>query len=391
MQLLSEKEIEDILVLYPELIEEGLTLIKRQGQLENRRTDLMFKDNNNQILLVELKKGEITLGHIEQIEDYIQKLSKQNLPVIRGMIIGQFIPNSLRVLCQQKNIEWKEIKTEVIYNHLLENDKEILEQHFYSGKLHLKSLEKESISFQEYLNETSPFGVPYTSYQFFKPIDASPALSEDKQANQVIADQFKNLILHLNFDRMMFHQNIRVIRKPNSQPTWVVKTKDGSWQGYVLNYLIYKNQESQPISCEVYLGTIGYRGNKPVFEDETSRFIVIDVGKGKQKVSTQYGFHKYLRTEAEALFPFYELKFSARGLPKSIWDSIYRSLSRYGYHVRDSEDRKSKLLWIGDINLNDSNVEKSLGNLIEALFATTIVKSHFKEAGKGILFEFLNE
>ena len=71
MQILSEKEIEDILVLHPELIEIGLTLLGRQEQLENRRTDLTFKDNKGRLLLVELKKGIILEEHVNQIEDYM--------------------------------------------------------------------------------------------------------------------------------------------------------------------------------------------------------------------------------------------------------------------------------------------------------------------------------
>lgn len=50
MYILTEKEIEDILVFHPELIEENLVLLERQGQLESRRTDLMFKDQYGNLL-----------------------------------------------------------------------------------------------------------------------------------------------------------------------------------------------------------------------------------------------------------------------------------------------------------------------------------------------------
>ena len=77
MHILSEKEFEDILVIHPELIEEGLGLLERQGQLENRRTDLIFADKNGSILLTELKRDVITLNNIEQIQDYMDRLKKQ--------------------------------------------------------------------------------------------------------------------------------------------------------------------------------------------------------------------------------------------------------------------------------------------------------------------------
>ncbi len=390
MHVLSEKEIEDILVLHPELVENGLTLLGRQEQLENRRTDLTFRDNKGGLLLVEVKKAIVMEEHVEQIEDYINKLKKSYKDELRGLLIGQVIPPSIQLLCETKNIEWKEIAVDEIYTYLQKNNIDLLGQVFFSEKLHKKAKEVKTMDFQEYLNETSPFGVPYTSYQFFKPIDASPELSDDNEANQLVADQFKDIVLNLQFDRTMFDGNVRVIRKQDSEARRVVKTKDGSWQGYILDYLLYTKDALQPIPCELYLGSIGYRGNKPTFKDGKSRFLVLDIGKGKQKASTQYGFHKYLRTESKALYPFYELKFNAVGIPKSNWGKIYYCLERFGYFIHDTEKNNSKSLWIGDIELGKEDTGKEVGNLIEALFATTIVKGHFKKGDNGISFDFLS-
>lgn len=391
MQVLSEKEIEDILVLHPELIESGLTLLKRQGQLENRRTDLMFKDSKDQILLVELKKGVVSEDDIAQIEDYVQRINKLKKGTNRGMIIGQLIPSSIQLLCEERKIEWKEINVADLYEYLQRHNNDLLNQFFFTDKLNEKAKEVKTLSFHDYLNATSPFGVPYTSYQFFKPNDASPELSENNQENQIVADEIKEIILNMEFNRKLFNGDVQVIRKPDTQPRWVVKTKDGSWQGYVIDYLLYIEDNQQPVPCELYLGTIGYRGNpKAIFIDEKSRFIVLDIGKGKEKVSSQYGFHKYLNTKRRALFPYYELKFNAIGTPRENWGNIYYSLNEYGYIVKESEDKKSNLLWIGEIELGKETTEIGVANLIEALFATTVVKSHYMKVGKGISFEFLS-
>jgi len=175
---------------------------------------------------------------------------------------------------------------------------------------------------------------PYTSYQFFKPQDASQELSENKKENQIVADEFKNLILDLEFNQSLFNGEVKAMRNPDTESRWVVKTKDGSWQGYIIDYLLYIGKNQQPIPCELYSGTIGYRGNpKAIFSDEKSRFIVLDIGKGKQKSTTQYGFHKYIRTKRRALFPFYELKFNARGIPKENWQFIYYQLNKLIYLI----------------------------------------------------------
>lgn len=223
--------------------------------------------------------------------------------------------------------------------------------------------------------------------KFLKPRDASPELSENKEANQLLADQFRDMILDLPFDRELFHGQVRVMRKPDSKAKWV--EKNDFWKGYVLDYLLSTKETPQPIPCELYLGSIGDRGNKPsAFSDGISRFIVIDIGKGNHKASTQYGFYKYLRTEKQALYPFVELKFNARTIPKQYWENIYQSLESFGYQVDDSDSNKSKCLWIGDIVLGKEDTKEKIGNLIEALFAIAIVKAHYKK-DKGITFDFL--
>jgi RecB family endonuclease NucS len=77
MYILSEKEFVDLLVIHPELIEEGLVLLERQGQLGNRRTDLIFADNDGNLSLTELKRDIITIESVEQILDYRNSLKKQ--------------------------------------------------------------------------------------------------------------------------------------------------------------------------------------------------------------------------------------------------------------------------------------------------------------------------
>lgn len=391
MYILTEKEIEDILVFHPELIEENLVLLERQGQLESRRTDLMFKDQYGNLLLIELKKDVVSIEHVEQILDYRNRLEKHLPMKVRAMLVGQTVPVNIRKICNQKNIEWKEIKIESIFNYLKKNDPDLYHAVFYEGKLdHLKKRIAKKMSFQDYLNVTSPFGGPYTSYQFFKPIDASPELSDDRQKNQEVADAFIQLILHHPFHRSLFNNHIQIKKVSGYKPKWEILTKDKSWQGYVIPYRLFCSDFPTGLPCELYLGTIGYRGNKPIFADEMSRFIQVKVGRGKNNMTTQYGFHKYLRTEKRALLPFYEVKFSPRGLPKIFWNEIYETLNSYGYKIRDAGDRKAKkLLWIGDLKLDDDRVEEKVGDLIEALFAITIVKAHFKGKEKGIEFSFL--
>lgn len=386
--LLSEKEIEDVLTMHPSLIEEGLTLLQRQGQLENRRFDLLFTDVKGRILLVELKKGIVIEEDVAQIVDYMKKMSVLQTEKIRGMLIGQSIPTSIKQLCGLHQIECKEITTEDIYTYLQNFDDNGLQRTFFENKLPTAS-HYQTINFHEYMQATaSPFGGPYTTYQFFKPKDASPYLSESKTENRSCADEFIQRILGLHFHKELFNSQIKLKRKSACEPRWSV-TAGGAWQGYIVDYLLRTKADQPPIPCEIYMGTIGHRGNpRAVYDDEKSRFIQLRVGKGKQSVTTQYGFHKYLKTEERSLIPYYEIKLPT-SIPMENREEIYNKLSYYGYTIKSSEDKKSQLLWIGDVSLKDEIVDEGIENLIEALFAITIVKSHVMENGRGIMFDFL--
>jgi len=123
MEPISEKQIEDVLQTNPELIEKGLTFIDRQIPLGNRRIDLMFTDKDEQLLVVELKRGEIRRKDIGQIIEYMGYFleRKNELKIgtsIRTMLIGSKVPEPMQLSLTYYGVEWKEIDINVIRKHL---------------------------------------------------------------------------------------------------------------------------------------------------------------------------------------------------------------------------------------------------------------------------------
>ncbi|MFH1400807.1 MAG: endonuclease NucS domain-containing protein [Nanoarchaeota archaeon] len=112
--MLMEKDFEDILTKYPELIEENLTLEGRQVTVHGRRMDLLFKDTNGRQLIVELKVGPILDKHIGQILSYEGMLLAADDPTIRVMLIGNRVAPNLRKVLDHHGIAWKEISNEVL-------------------------------------------------------------------------------------------------------------------------------------------------------------------------------------------------------------------------------------------------------------------------------------
>jgi len=107
--MIHEKDIEDIICKYPDLIEDGLTLKGRQITLYGRRMDLLFEDKFKRRLIIELKVGPIKDAHIGQILSYEGMLLSDDDPSIRVMLVGNRVPPNIQRSLDHHGIAWQEI------------------------------------------------------------------------------------------------------------------------------------------------------------------------------------------------------------------------------------------------------------------------------------------
>ncbi|NPV54770.1 MAG: DUF91 domain-containing protein [Firmicutes bacterium] len=125
---LTEKQFEDILAKYPELIEDGLELKGRQVNISGKVLDLLFKDGRGDTLIVELKKGTIKREHIAQLLDYEGFFVDEFNPTTRVMLIGNHVPKNLQNSLDHHGIEYKYYSPASLREYLIEKgDKEMLD------------------------------------------------------------------------------------------------------------------------------------------------------------------------------------------------------------------------------------------------------------------------
>lgn len=108
---MTEKEMEDLLWNNPEkFFHEPLKQHSRQQRSAVGRSDLIFVDRVNRLLVVELKKGKLGREAVAQIVDYFGMM-KDQFPgkPIEMMLVAHVIPEERRLACEHYNIDVREI------------------------------------------------------------------------------------------------------------------------------------------------------------------------------------------------------------------------------------------------------------------------------------------
>lgn len=104
-----EAHLQELLADQPSVLEEGLTLIRREYPTDIGPVDLLCADVNGATVAVEVKRrGEI--DGVEQLVRYIERLNNDSrLAPVRGMFVAQSITPQARVLADARGIDAIEV------------------------------------------------------------------------------------------------------------------------------------------------------------------------------------------------------------------------------------------------------------------------------------------
>lgn len=228
--MFQEKDFEDILSKYPELIEDGLTLKGRQVRLFGRIMDLLFEDRFKRKLIVELKRGPIKDDHIGQIMSYEGMLLSADDPTIRIMLIGNRVPPNIQRSLDHHGIAWREIsyprlreflsdKGEQKFLYLLEDNGEIISKNNYQK---MRDVEKVNLSHDELISLVKSS----ENYKNFKTIIKEKE-DHEELARKILTDNLGSL------EHSHLREIISLIDKPY-QYLNNGKYPSGAWFGRLL-------------------------------------------------------------------------------------------------------------------------------------------------------------
>jgi hypothetical protein len=104
-----EAHLQELLATQPWVLEDGLTLIRREYPTDIGPVDLLCADINSTTVAIEVKRrGDI--DGVEQLARYMQRLDNDpRLAPVRGMLVAQVITPQAGVLAEARGIEAIEV------------------------------------------------------------------------------------------------------------------------------------------------------------------------------------------------------------------------------------------------------------------------------------------
>ena len=104
-----EAELQRLLADAPQVIEEGLSLLRREYPTDLGPVDLLCRDPGGQVVAVEVKRrGEI--DGVEQLARYLERLNRDPaLAPVRGILAAQAITPQARTLAAARGLSFVEV------------------------------------------------------------------------------------------------------------------------------------------------------------------------------------------------------------------------------------------------------------------------------------------
>lgn len=108
---MTEHDMEELLWKYPDkFLHEPLEPFRRQPSSQVGRADLIFKDRLGRFLVVEIKKGVLPRGAVNQLVDYYGMLKREfQSESVELMAVANSIPEDRAIACLKYDIEPREI------------------------------------------------------------------------------------------------------------------------------------------------------------------------------------------------------------------------------------------------------------------------------------------
>ncbi|MGQ4892131.1 MAG: endonuclease NucS [Candidatus Njordarchaeia archaeon] len=109
----SEKDLVDYVEKEPEVIEEGLKILRREALTPYGYIDLVGEDQNGNTVIMEFKRGTANVSAVLQLMRYISFYEKHVKNKIRGIIVAPKITDNALFLLKTRGLEFKRVDLKI--------------------------------------------------------------------------------------------------------------------------------------------------------------------------------------------------------------------------------------------------------------------------------------
>ena len=117
---LTEEEMQKVLSTNPELIEPGLRTIRRERPVAPGFIDIYARDQEGNIVVIEIKRRRADREAVLQLHSYIKNLqpTQTQESKIRGILVAPNLTKGTHSLLEQLGLEYRKIEPQQCYQHL---------------------------------------------------------------------------------------------------------------------------------------------------------------------------------------------------------------------------------------------------------------------------------
>jgi RecB family endonuclease NucS len=118
---LTEKEMQQVISSYPELIEPGLRVIRRERPVAPGFIDILALDAKGQLVVIELKRRRADNEAVLQLHTYIKSFQKTDDTQIRGILVAPSLAKGTQALLEKLGLEYRKIEPQQCAQYLQES------------------------------------------------------------------------------------------------------------------------------------------------------------------------------------------------------------------------------------------------------------------------------
>ena len=110
-----EANVVNQIISKPDLLEEGLRILKREKHVKSGLIDLFGYDSEHVPVVIEVKRSIANISAAQQLRMYVNDIKRDvKTANVRGILCAPRVPDMVKNLLNDYNLEWKEVERQVV-------------------------------------------------------------------------------------------------------------------------------------------------------------------------------------------------------------------------------------------------------------------------------------